>query len=82
MLTPQIMVYIMIGVLGLYCIIFQYFYSKKICTDLKKIGNLTRVAPEIQEEIELPVTPGIIVENIPENSIIVIPQNGIIITVV
>ena len=75
------MVYIMIGVLVIYCIIFQYFYARKICEDLKIIKKLTRVEPTIQEAVEIPTIPGVIVENIPENSIIVIPQNSTVISI-
>ena len=82
MLTPQIMVYIMIGVLVIYCIVFQYFYGRKICEDLRIIKNLTRVEPTIQEAVEIPTTPGVIVENVPENSIIVIPQNNTVISTI
>ena len=52
----------MTGICVVYCIFFQYFYGKKICLEFKEIQNLSRVVP---------VTRGIIVENIPPNSVIV-----------
>ena len=69
MLTPYIMLYIMIGVLVLYCIVFQYFYGKKICEDYKRMVELS--GRNTNSRRIVPVVTGIIVENIPENSVII-----------
>ena len=70
MLTPQIMIYIMTGICVIYCIFFQYFYGKKLCLEFEKIQNLSRSSSRSSSRV-VPVTTGIIVENIPPNSIIV-----------
>ena len=68
MLTPHIMIYIMTGIMVLYCICFQYFYGKKICLEFQKIQELSRRQSSARV---VPVTTAVLVDYIPRDSVIV-----------
>ena len=66
----------MIGVLVVYCGLFQYCYGKRICEEYKRMMELSRNSSRTARVVPIQTPPGsvvrgIMVENIPENSVII-----------